>query len=62
MYRHADSICWLHSSIKKLKVQVIGLEFFDLKCEKAEQIEPNKSATKKTKAITTTKSTTKSKF
>ena len=33
MYRHADSLCWLYNSKKKLKVKALGLEFFDMKCK-----------------------------
>ena len=45
MYRHADSICWLNSSRKKIKTRVIGLEFIDIECK---QIKPKKPATKDT--------------
>ena len=44
MYRHTDSICWLKSSKKKLKASVIGLDFFDVKCKRTEQIKPKKPA------------------
>ena len=46
-YRHADSICWLKNSRKKLKRRVQGIEFFDLKCKMTPKNSPNKLLTTK---------------